>query len=149
MKQDQEYSNDTMCRLLSVAESYSLRVGGKNFQQMFKAYDSFEGGKVKSIHDLRKQFLLEIEIFKESYDFFVKNYRNYSFPQNLSLSDVKNFVTIWQNNIKFDEFYEAYNYIFRILNGDCDFSLAQTIEKLEADDVNANNAGPNIRMIGV
>jgi hypothetical protein len=147
MRQDQEYSNDTMCRLLSLLESYFSRVGGKKFNKIFRSYDSFNAGKLKSIPELQKQILFQMDVYKNSHLHYTSEYnKKYDFPDNLSSKNIENYIRTWKNNISSDDFSQIYDYAFKIFKGDYNFSFAETIRNLEKNDPNANKVDPKMLM---
>ena len=121
--QSQTYSNSTMCHTLSAAENLAYRIclehGDKNLviqffegykqilpeqyqkqRLIFDAYDSYDGGKVKSIPDLATQLIFLIENFKGDYSHYISLYQKYDYPPNLNEEQTKNLIRHWLHIIQ-------------------------------------------------
>ena len=102
--EEQAFSNDILCRMLSAAECYHNRLLGlHNQQEIFGYYNGFNSGNTKNTEKLKKQFLHEIELFKSSMEDYYDNYKKYDFPNNLSEKEVINIVKGWKNNIEINQ----------------------------------------------
>ena len=116
--QSQSYSNSTMCHTLSAAENLAYRIcvenGDKNLvfqffegykqilqekyqkqRLIFDAYDSYDGGKVKSIPDLATQLIFLIENFKGDYSYYISHYQKYDYPLNLNEEQIQKLILHW------------------------------------------------------
>ena len=99
--EEQTYSNDILCRMLSAAECYYNRLLGLNNQkELFGYYNGFNSGNTKDIQKLKKQLLHEIEIFKASYEDYYHNYEKYDFPRNLTRDFVLTKLRKWKKDIE-------------------------------------------------
>ncbi len=99
--EEQAYSNEILCRLLSTAECYYNRLMNiKNVKELFGYYNALNSGNRKDNEKLKKQFLHQIELFKSSMEDYYNNYKKYDFPNNLSEKEVINIVKQWKNNIE-------------------------------------------------
>ena len=99
--EEQTYSNDILCRMLSAAECYYNRLLGLNNQkELFGYYNGFNSGNTKDIQKLKKQLLHEIELFKASYEDYYNNYERYDFPRNLTREFVLTKLRNWKKDIE-------------------------------------------------
>ena len=119
--QDIELSNDTMCRVLTLAEKYAL---GEN-----KKYGAYNMSSAYG-EDLLRLFVREIEIFRLSYENMMEEYREFKFPKNLSKSQILQDISAWVKYVP-DESRIYYKYLCDILNGNYKFSLKEEIKKLK------------------
>lgn len=105
LKQDQNSSNSIMCRILSELESLAICLGYKE-KRIFGYYSTKSKDK-KSIID---QILLQMTIFESSYKSFVKKHPNkqYEYPDNLQLSNIKEIIEKWKKEIKKDKSNKSY-----------------------------------------
>ncbi len=150
MQQDQALSNDIFARLLSVAENYAMRSKKNNksnqkYHEQFGYYDTFNSGKSKNLNELKSQFLLEIEIFKISYQDFCKNYNNYQYPNNYD----KNKAISFLNNLSqmVDECDKKYyNSIIDLLVNGKSHSYEKEIREMEKNKANQGKVDPNLLM---
>ena len=102
--EEQAFSNDILCRMLSAAECYHNRLLDLHNQpEIFGYYNGFNSGNTKNTEKLKKQFLHEIELFKSSMEDYYDNYKKYDFPNNLSEKEVINIVKGWKNNIEINQ----------------------------------------------
>ena len=111
-------SNSTMCHTLSAAENLAYRIcvenGDKNLviqlfegykqilqeqyhnqRLIFDAYDSYDGGKVKSIEALATQAIFLIENFKGDYSHYISHYQKYDYPPNLNEELIQKLFIHW------------------------------------------------------
>ena len=111
-------SNSTMCHTLSAAENLAYRIclehGDKNLvihlfegykqilqeqyqnqRLIFDAYDSYDGGKVKSIEALATQVIFLIENFKGDYSHYISHYQKYDYPPNLNEELIQKLIIHW------------------------------------------------------
>ena len=101
--EEQAYSNEILCRMLSTAECYYNRLMNiKNVKELFGYYNALNSGNRKDNEKLKKQFLHQIELFKSSMEDYYNNYEKYDFPNNLSEKEVISIIKQWKNNIEKD-----------------------------------------------
>ena len=177
--QTQSYSNSTMCHTLSTAENLAYRIclenndkqyifqffeGYKpifaekyqNQKLIFDAYDSFDGGKKKSIKDLAAQLIFQIENFKDDYSYYKSHYLKYDYPRNLSQEQIINLIYHWysiinrieMSNKKYRqyEFSKYYKNLILVLKDQESVDYSQDIFNLEADNPNRGKMNPNVVM---
>ena len=119
-EQSQSYSNSTMCHTLSAAENLVFRICLENGEQnqiiklfegykqilqqyyqngrlIFDAYDSYDGGKVKSIPDLATQLIFLIENFKGDYSHYISLYQKYVNNRGMICRDFTECSTLYIN----------------------------------------------------
>lgn len=119
--QDIELSNDTMCRVLTLAEKYALKVNKK-----YGAYNmSSACGE-----DLLRLFVREIEIFRLSYENMIEVYKEFRFPYNLTKSEILQDINNWSKYVS-EENRIYYKNLYDIVNGNYKFSLKDEIRKLK------------------
>jgi len=92
--QNQAFSNEILCRLLSSAECYHHRnfenkIKKKKMGEIFSYYNTLNSGNEKSIEHLKKQLLNQFEIFKSSFENYREEYEEYNFPDNLDPEFIK------------------------------------------------------------
>ena len=99
--EEQAFSNDILCRMLSAAECYHNRLLDlHNQQEIFGYYNGFNSGNTKNTEKLKKQLLHEIEVFKTSMEDYYDNYKKYDFPNNLPKSKVKEILIKWKSDLE-------------------------------------------------
>ncbi len=119
--QDIELSNDTMCRVLTLAEKYAL---GEN-----KKYGAYNMSSAYG-ENLLRLFVREIEIFRLSFENIIDEYKEYKFPKNLTKSQILQDINSWDRYVP-DESKKYYKYLSDIINGNYKFSLKNEIKKLK------------------
>ena len=105
LKQDQNSSNSIMCKILSELENLAIYWGYK--EKRIFGYYSTKAKDKKSIID---QILLQMTIFESSYKSFIKKHPNkqYEYPDNLQLSDIKEIIENWKKEIKKNKSNKSY-----------------------------------------
>ena len=116
--EEQAFSNEILCRMLSAAECYFNRImGKKNAKEIFSYYNGLNSGNTKNLEQLKKQFLHQIELFKNSIEDYYYNYQTYNFPNNLPKEIIENYIYYWITEIeKNPTFKKESNYYKGILN---------------------------------
>lgn len=96
LKQDQNSSNQIMCKILSELESLAIDLGYKG-EIIFGFYSTKNKDK-KGIID---NILLQMTIFASSYKSFVKKNpgKKYEYPKNLKLEEIKKIIDDWKKSI--------------------------------------------------
>ena len=120
--QDIELSNDTMCRVLTLAEKYAL---GHNVK-----YGAYNLSKANN-EDLLRLFVREIEIFRLSYENIIEEYGEYHFPNNLPKIQIVNDIKNWSLYLSTDNEKKYYDILLQIFNNNFKFSLKNEINKLK------------------
>ena len=116
--EEQAFSNEILCRMLSAAECYFNRImGKKNAKEIFSYYNGLNSGNTKNLEQLKKQFLHQIELFKNSIEDYYYNYQTYNFPNNLPKEIIEKYIYYWITEIeKNPTFKKESNYYKGILN---------------------------------
>ena len=178
-EESQSYSNSSMCHTLSAAENLAYRVciencngNQKDINQFFEgyktilkqqyqnkrlifdAYDSFDGGKKKSIKDLLVQLIFQIENFKGDFSYYISHYKKYDYPMNLNEKQVIRLILYWLHivedieilNPKFQqyEFSKYYRNLIYVLQNRQSNNYLQDIYNLEADNPNRGLVNLNV-----
>lgn len=120
--QDIELSNDTMCRVLALAEKYALGHNAK--------YGAYNLSKATN-EDLLRLFVREIEIFRLSYENICEEYGEYHFPNNLSKSQIMNDIRNWAIYVPAENGKKYYDILLQIFNNNFKFSLKNEINILK------------------
>ena len=107
--------------LLSDLESYAFRISGKLEKE--KLFCKYNNNKQKSVNDIKDHIIAQIELFKFSYQMYIKNYGNYDFPENLSKQQVINFLQKWKSIIHEQKQHIFYDAVIEIINGNFNISL--------------------------
>ena len=122
--EEQAYSNEILCRMLSTAECYYNRLMNiKNVKELFGYYNALNSGNRKDNEKLKKQFLHQIELFKSSMEDYYNNYEKYDFPNNLPQSRIKDIIENWkiqlenQENSEIKSEAKYYDGILDLING--------------------------------
>ena len=140
--EEQTYSNDILCRMLSAAECYYNRLLGLNNQkELFGYYNGFNSGNTKDIQKLKKQLLHEIELFKASYEDYYNNYERYDFPRNLTREFVLTKLRNWKKDIEYNtKIKNEGKYFGSIINlldkGNTNFDYRNEIKQMNRGKVN-------------
>lgn len=108
---DQGFSHDILFQLLSTAELYAL---GKNGNRKFKGYEFFNSSS-KSKSQLKDQFLIQTDTFRNSYLFYCNDHGDYNFPNNLDKKMVIDLMTYWKSFVE-DKDKEIYDKTINLLN---------------------------------
>lgn len=173
--QAQTYSNSTMCHTLSAAENLAYRIclehGDKNLviqlfegykqilpeqyqkqKLIFDAYDSYDGGKVKSIPDLATQLIFLIENFKGVFSNYISQYQKYDYPSNVNEEQTQKLIKHWLHiiqdielvNPKFRQYVFSKYYInlFYVLTNQPSINYVQDIYNLQANNPNKVSINP-------
>ena len=147
--QNQAFSNEILCRLLSSAECYHHRnfenkIKKKKMGEIFSYYNTLNSGNEKSIEHLKKQLLNQFEIFKSSFENYREEYEEYNFPDNLDPEFIKYLLKDWKedfekdNKLKDDAKY--YEGIIKLIDGNEKISFRQDIKQLNKNKKNKNGA---------
>ena len=144
--EEQAFSNDILCRMLSAAECYHNRLLDlHNQQEIFGYYNGFNSGNTKNTEKLKKQLLHEIEVFKTSMEDYYDNYKKYDFPNNLPKSKVQEILINWKNDLEnqknpqISDEAKYYDGILNLINGDYDkVSYRSEIKKMNQGKFNRN-----------
>jgi hypothetical protein len=123
--QNQFFSHNIMCRMLSAAESYYNVIFNAN-SNIFKYYSN-NIESTKSIEKIKKHLLSQIELFRNSYEIYKLDYNGYDYPENLSLRKILSIIENWNNEFK--------------LSKNPDYKYYETIKSIFSD----NNIGNSIR----
>ena len=136
-KQEQSYSNDTLCRTLSMSESLIQKYTKSQNTPIFGYFDTFNCSKLKNEQELYQQLLFGIQAFKYSYEDYVKKYVKYDFPDNLSLDDIKYIIANWIK--EFPKLETELNVLIGIFGNKTDFSYNDVIMNLSEDKSGVTN----------
>ena len=109
---DQALSHDTLYQLLSTAEIFAV---GANGQRHFKGYEFFNSSS-KQKNQLREQLLIQFDIFKNSYRFFIHDYEEYNFPEDLDKKTIIATLNFWKSFVNEND-KNIYDSIINLLNG--------------------------------
>lgn len=93
---EQALSHDILYQLLCTAETFAL---GKDGDRHFKGYEFFNSSS-KSESELREQFLIQTDTFKNSYRFFLHDHKKYDFPEKLDKIKIINLLNNWKSFVK-------------------------------------------------
>lgn len=138
--EEQAYSNEILCRMLSTAECYFYRVINKSLErEIFGYYNGFNSGNTKSLEHLKKQLLNEIEIFKCSYEDYIYHYDKYDFPINLTMENILNVINQWKYYLiryQKDKEIKYYDSICELIKGNSGICFRKEIKELNKGKVN-------------
>ena len=126
------------------------RFSGTNL--IFDAYDSYGGGKKKSLKDLIIQLIFLIENFKGDYSHYKLIYTNYNYPYNLKEEQVKELIFHWFILLKKVEIYNIKNYdcskyyenLLKLLLNQPVIDYSMDIYKFEGDNPNRGKMDPKV-----
>jgi hypothetical protein len=144
LKQDQNSSNQIMCKILSELESLAIDLGYKG-----KIIFGFYSTKSKDKKGIIDQILLQMTIFASSYKTFVKKNPNkqYEYPKNLKLEEIKKIIDDWKKSInkikdKDKKLYLTYYDEFLNILSDNDLSknFNDEFEKLDQNSKKTTNS---------
>ena len=168
----QSISNSTMCHTLSAAENLAFRICqekgknlilklyngyknilGENYKEnklIFDAYDSYDAGKIKSINDLKIQFIFLIDNFKYDYEHYKINYTNYNYPNNLNENQVKDLIYLWyqllaevedriDKNVNCSKYYKNF---YMLLENNQFINYIEDIYQIESNKLQARTINP-------
>ena len=141
LKQDQNSSNQIMCRILSELESLAIDLGYKG-----KIIFGFYSTKSKDRKGIIDQILLQMTIFASSYKTFVKNNPNkqYEYPKNLKLEEIKKIIDDWKKSIKDKDkklYLTYYDEFLNILSdNDLSKNFNDEFEKLDQNSKKTTNS---------
>ena len=147
--QNQAFSNEILCRLLSSAECYHHRnfenkIKKKKMGEIFSYYNTLNSGNEKTIEHLKKQLLNQFEIFKSSFENYREEYEEYNFPDNLDPEFIKYLLKEWKEDFEKDnklkEDAKYYEGIIKLIDGNEKISFRQDIKQLNKNKKNKNGA---------
>ena len=150
--QDQGYSYEIMGNLFSALEWYAKRKSGESFENQkmdFNGYNNFHCGNKKELDDLKNQIITQIEIFKFSYQIYIKENNKYDFPHNLQKEQIIELLKKWKKMIPDEKEHKFYDSMIEIINGNFNISFInelQTIIENEGKDRTIIN--PNVILQG-
>ena len=110
---DQGFSHDILFQLLSTAEVYAL---GRNENRKFKGYEFFNSSS-KPRSQLKDQFLIHTNTFRNSYLFYCNDHGEYNFPNNLDKRMIIDLMKYWKEFVE-DKDKEIYDKTINLLNKD-------------------------------
>jgi hypothetical protein len=129
--QSQKYSNFTMATMLSTAEhivwrsckddyesleflinEYSRLNGYIKNKLIFNSYNAYNSGMKKDLSSLICQFIFQLETFYDDYNEFVRKYKKYSFPNNMSKEKILEIINIWMTALSNSENGQKYKKYF-------------------------------------
>lgn len=145
--QDQEYSYTIIGNFFSAIEWYTNRIGIEKKKEglktfHFEHYNNFECGKTKTLNELKAQIITQLEIFKYSYNMYIKEHGQYDFPKSLSKEQMISLITEWRGYVE-EKDYILYDSIIKVMNGDSNVSLINILEKeVEKKGENGNVMNP-------
>ena len=146
--QDQGYSYGVIGNIFSALEWYAYRISGisnSNQDMTFNAYNNFNCGNQKELEDLKNQIITQIEIFKYSYQIYIKEHRKYDFPNNLSKEQMINLLIKWKSIIPDKKEHRFYDAMIEIINGNFNVSLINELQKqIENGGKDGTKIDPNI-----
>lgn len=131
--QSQKYSNFTMATMLSTAENLVWRICKDDYETLeflifeysklsgfvqnkliFNNYNSYNSGEKKTIDSLINQFIFQIENFADDYNEYVEKYKNYNFPINMPIDQIKKIINNWIIALSYSK--NGQNYIKYFIN---------------------------------
>ena len=146
--QDQGYSYGVIGNIFSALEWYAYRISGISFSNqdiIFNGYNNFNCGNQKELEDLKNQIITQIEIFKFSYQVYIKDHKKYDFPNNLSKKDMINLLMKWKSIIPDSKEHRFYDAMIEIINGNFNISLINEVQKkIENEGKDGTKIDPNI-----
>ena len=110
LKQDQEYSYGVMGNVFSALECYANKSSpNKTPFNYFGYYNNFNSGNVKTLTQLKDQIITQLEIFKYSYQMYIKEHNEYHFPNNMKKDQIINLIEKMKEYVKFEDrkYYDA------------------------------------------
>ena len=138
--QNQHFCNDSLARLLSSAENYAAKFN-RNVKKKYEYYDPFNSSNKNKL-DLKIQFMLQINLFVNSFQSFNEQYNEYLFPENTSKEEIINELMEWQIIVD-DEDKDFYETIIDLLEGKKKIKLyMDEIDKILKDS--PENADPKL-----
>lgn len=97
--QDLELLNDNLGRALCSLECFANRQSGKQLSNTFNYYNLFNLGNTQDLNELQKKAFIQTHIFKLAYEDYVKNYKEYTLPENIDKNEIINHLTNWMDNV--------------------------------------------------
>ena len=110
LKQDQEYSYGVMGNVFSALECYANKSSpNKPPFNYFGYYNNFNSGNIKTLNQLKDQIITQLEIFKYSYQMYIKEHNEYHFPNNMKKAQIINLIEKMKEYVKFEDrkYYDA------------------------------------------
>ena len=91
--QDQEFSNSSLCTVLSTIEEIFLKECElqkikPTVHRTFQYYDCFKAGSTKSLPQLYDQCRIQLKTYCQSHQIYFEDYGEYHYPSNLSQEDI-------------------------------------------------------------
>ena len=150
--QDQGYSYEIMGNLFSALEWYAKRYSGESFKNqkmIFNGYNNFHCGNQKDLDDLKNQIITQIEIFKFSYQIYIKENNKYDFPHNLQKQQIIELLKNWKKMIPDEKEHKFYDLMIEIINGNFNISFINELQKkIENEGKDGTIIDPNVILQG-
>lgn len=97
--QDLTFLNDNFGRALASLECYANRKAGKRISNLFDYYNMFNLGYNQQLDELQKKAFVQTQLFKLSYDDYIKSYKKYDPPNNINLNKIQNLLKKWMSYV--------------------------------------------------
>ena len=88
--------NDNFGRALASLECYANRYTNIK-TNIFNYYNMFDFGNTQSINELQKKAFVQTKIFNLAFEDYIKKYKYYNAPENITLSEIANLVNNWMS----------------------------------------------------
>lgn len=141
LKQDQEYSYGVMGNVFSALECYANKSSpNKTPFNYFGYYNNFNSGNTKTLNQLKDQIITQLEIFKYSYQMYIKEHNEYHFPNNMKKEQIINLIDKMKDYVK-PEDRKYYDAILQIIDSQNVSYINETINRAlskGADPYHAN-----------
>ena len=141
LKQDQGYSYGVMGNVFSALECYANKSSpNKTPFNYFGYYNNFNSGNTKTLNQLKDQIITQLEIFKYSYQMYIKEHNEYHFPNNMKKEQIINLIDKMKDYVK-PEDRKYYDAILQIIDSQNVSYINETINRAlskGADPYHAN-----------
>ena len=138
LKQDQEYSYGVMGNLFSALECYANKsCPNKPSFNYFGYYNNFNSGNIKNLEQLKDQIITQLEIFKYSYQMYIKDHNEYHFPKNFKKEEITNKIKKMKEYVNDDD-KKYYDAILQIIDSGKVSYIYETKNKVLSKGVNPN-----------
>ena len=118
LKQDQEYSYGVMGNLFSALECYANKNSpNKPPFNYFGYYNNFNSGNIKTLEQLKDQIITQLEIFKYSYQMYIKDHNEYHFPKNFKKKEIAKIIEKMKEYVNYED-KKYYDAILQIINSE-------------------------------
>jgi hypothetical protein len=127
-----------MGNVFSALECYANKSSPKKQPlNYFGYYNNFNSGNIKNLEQLKDQIITQLEIFKYSYQIYIKDHNEYHFPKNFKKEEIIHIINKMKELVN-EEDKKYYDAILEIIDSKNVSYIYETKNKALSKGVNPN-----------